>query len=118
MRRAVGRGRGPRDLRATVGEALSALSANAAKEPAMNRSFFTTNVDSVLAAASDNFSTRISASAAEYGLSPSQAAAYAALNAAWQSAYQAAITPATRTKSSVAAKNQARIPLRRMASDL
>ncbi len=84
----------------------------------MNRSFFTTTKDSVLATGSANFSTKISATPTSYGLVAGQATAYAALNTAFQSAYSAAITPATRTKSTVAAKDSARTPLRQMASDL
>ena len=84
----------------------------------MNRSFFTATKDAALAAGSDNFSTKISASATTYGLSAAQATAYAAVNATWQSCYLTAITPETRTKSAIAAKNAARTAMRRMASDL
>lgn len=84
----------------------------------MNKSFFTERKDSDLASGSNNFSTKISASPTSYGLSASQATAYAALNTAWQAAYQTAITPSTRTKSTVAAKNASRAPLRVMASNL
>jgi hypothetical protein len=84
----------------------------------MNRSFFAVRKDAALAAGSDNFSTKISASATTYGLTAAQATAYAAVNATWQSAYQTALTPDTRTKSAVAAKNAARAAMRQMASDL
>lgn len=84
----------------------------------MNRSFFAATKDAVLAAGSDNFATKISASPVTYGLSAGQATAYAAVNATWQAAYLTAITPETRTKSAVAAKNAARIAMCRMASDL
>lgn len=84
----------------------------------MNQSFFTSKKDTVLAAGSNNFSTKISASPTLYGLSAPQAAAYAALNTSFQSVYLTSITPSTRTKSTVAAKDAARIPLRQMASDL
>jgi hypothetical protein len=83
----------------------------------MNRSFFD-RPDPVLYTASMNFSTKISANPAACGLSPSQADAYAALNALWTAAYEAARDPATRTQSRVAAKNAARKALRKMASDL
>jgi hypothetical protein len=84
----------------------------------MNRSFFTSSKDAALAAASDNFATKITASAPSLGLTAAQATAYAAVNATWQSAYQTAVTPDTRTKSAIAAKNAARTAMRRMASDL
>jgi hypothetical protein len=84
----------------------------------MNRSFFTSTKDSVLATGSANFSLKISATPTAYGLVAAQATAYAALNTTFQTSYVTATTPATRTKSTVAAKDAARIPLRQMASDL
>ena len=84
----------------------------------MNRSFFTSTTDSVFAAGSANFATKISASPISFGLSAAQATAYAALNSSFQSAYSTSLTPSTRTKSSVAAKDSSRVPLRQMASDL
>jgi hypothetical protein len=84
----------------------------------MNKSFFTSQRDSVLASGSANFAARISDSPASYGLSVPQAEAYAALDAAFQASYLAATTPSTRTKGTVAAKNSARAPLRIMASEL
>jgi hypothetical protein len=84
----------------------------------MSASFFTSRKDSVLAAGSANFATKISATPTAYGLVAGQATAYAALNTTFQTAYTTAITPSTRTKATVAAKNSARVPLRKMASDL
>ena len=84
----------------------------------MNSSFFTASKDSVFAAGSANFATKISASPISFGLSAAQATAYAALNSSFQTAYSTSLTPSTRTKSSVAAKDGSRVPLRQMASDL
>jgi hypothetical protein len=83
----------------------------------MERSFFY-GTDAEVASGSSNFSTRITASPTDYGLVALQAAAYAAVDAAYQAAYTAAITPATRTSAAIETKNQAKVNLRAMASDL
>lgn len=83
----------------------------------MGSSFFRGN-DAELYTGSENFSTKISATPTAFGLSAPAAAAYAALNTTWRSAYEVATDPATRTKAAIAAKNEARDPLRQMASDL
>ena len=55
-----------------------------------------------------NFSTKLTASPATYGLIAGDAVIVAAQNTAFQAAYLAAITPATRTGSTIAAKDAAR----------
>ena len=73
----------------------------------MSKSFYWGS-DPKLASGVTNFSTRISATPTAYGLTTTQASTYATAAAAWASAYELATTPATRTKSSVAAKDDAR----------
>lgn len=51
-----------------------------------------------------NFSTKVSAGPAAYGLSPTDAATIAAAVAAWKNAYETASSPATRTSGAVVAK--------------
>jgi hypothetical protein len=58
-----------------------------------------------------NFSTKITASPATYGLVAGQATTYAALLTAYTTALTAATTPATRTSVTVAAKDTARATL-------
>ena len=55
-----------------------------------------------------NFSTKISADPAAYGLTPTDAADIAAVVAAWRTAYQTAIAPTTRTRGAVATKRGAK----------
>jgi hypothetical protein len=83
----------------------------------MARSFYL-GTDAELYAGSQAFSTKISASPTSFGLVAAQATSYASLNAAWGTAYLLAVDPETRTKGAIAAKNQARANLRKMASDL
>jgi hypothetical protein len=83
----------------------------------MAKNFFNGS-DAELNAGTQNFSTKISATPTAYGLSASQATAYAALSTAFTAAYTTAITPETRTRGTVAAKNAAKIPLKVMAGDL
>jgi hypothetical protein len=83
----------------------------------MARSFYL-GTDGELYTGSENFSTKISAAPTDYGLVAAQATAYAALNTAYAAAYLAAVDPETRTKGNVAAKNQAKVNLKAMASDL
>lgn len=64
--------------------------------------------DADLATWSTNFSSLITASPATYGLATGDATAIASSNAAWQSAYATAISPATRTPTTVQAKDVAR----------
>ena len=83
----------------------------------MARSFFA-GTDAQLYAGSASFATKISATPTAYGLTAPQATAYAARNATYAAAYEAAIDPETRTKGTVAAKNDARVAVRMTASDL
>lgn len=83
----------------------------------MARSFYYGS-DAELYTGSQNFSTKISATPALYGLDAAQAAAYAAKNAVYEDTYVIAINPDTRTKSAVAAKNAAKKALKAMAADL
>ena len=84
----------------------------------MASSFFTTQSPTELYQKSNVFSTRIGTEFADLGLTSAQATAYAALNTAYAAAYDVANTEATRTKAAIAARNQAAVPLRQMASDL
>lgn len=68
--------------------------------------------DAELLSWSSNFSTKISAAATTYGLTTSQATSYASLQSAFASAYATAIAPSTRTRGTVAAKNDARKTLK------
>jgi hypothetical protein len=83
----------------------------------MARSFFR-GTDAELYTGSDNFSTLLTASPLVYGVSVLAAADYATKNTAWRTAYEAAITPETRTKAKVAAKNAQRAIIRAAASAL
>jgi hypothetical protein len=83
----------------------------------MGRSFFG-GTDAGLYAGSNHFSAKINATPAAYGLTEALAAEYAVLNEAYAAAYLAATTPGTRSRGTVAAKNQTKVPLKRMASDL
>lgn len=73
----------------------------------MAYSFFT-GTDHELYLASEVFSSRINAAWSDYGISQANALEYDALNAAWRSAYVAAIQPGTRTRGKISAKNDAR----------
>jgi hypothetical protein len=83
----------------------------------MGRSFFT-GTDADLYTGSAAFSTQISATPTAFGLVAAQATAYAAVNAAYATAYLAATNPDTRTKGKVADLRQARANLKAAASDL
>lgn len=83
----------------------------------MGRSFFN-GTDGQLYTGSKAFATKILATPTAYGLTEAQATAYAALDAVYAAAYVAAIDPETRTKAKVRAKNDAKVPLKIMASDL
>lgn len=83
----------------------------------MGRSFYL-GTDAELYTGSQNFSTKITATPTAFGLVAAQATAYASLNSAWGTSYLLAVDPETRTKGAIAAKNQARANLRKMASDL
>jgi hypothetical protein len=65
--------------------------------------------ESELVTYTENFSTKISATPATYGLTAAQASAFATLNTAWVSAYTTANEPSTRTVVTVEAKNQAKV---------
>jgi hypothetical protein len=54
------------------------------------------------------FSAKITAAPTDYGLTAADATAFASLSTAWVNAYNLAADPDTRTKSTVAAKDQAR----------
>jgi hypothetical protein len=83
----------------------------------MSKSFFL-GTDAELYNGSNAFGTKITATPTAYGLIAAQATAYAALNTLYATSYLAAIDPVTRTKAKVAAKNQAKVNLKVMASDL
>lgn len=84
----------------------------------MGMAWFNSTKDATLAAASANFSTRISATPTAFNLTAAQATSYAAVDAAWQSAYEAARDPNSRTRSLVVAKDAARDTMKRAASAL
>jgi hypothetical protein len=84
----------------------------------MSRSFFTAASPTALYNGSNNFSTRISASPTDYGLTADDASAYSVLNSAYATAYTLAIEPATRTKPTITGRNEAAVPLREMAARL
>lgn len=67
--------------------------------------------DADLANWSANFSTLITASPATYGLTSGDAAAIAAVQAAWAAAYALVTSPTTKTATTVQAKNAARVSL-------
>ena len=64
--------------------------------------------DALLLSWSSNFSSLISAGAVSYGLTTSQATAYAALHSAFAAAYATAIEPSTRTRSAISIKDNCR----------
>jgi hypothetical protein len=80
--------------------------------------YFLPNGDAELLAWSSNFSNRISDSPGSLGLDPEQAAQYASLHGSYASGLTAAGDPATRTRGSVAAKNDARRALKASARQL
>jgi hypothetical protein len=79
---------------------------------------FLPSKDAELLSWSSGFSSKITATPTAYGLVAAQATAYAALNTAFSTAYATAINPPTRTVGTVAAKNDAKTPLRAMAREL
>ena len=82
----------------------------------MRNSFFVNAKDADLVNSSANFSLKITDDPLMYGLSAADAAAYSALNTAYQQAYQTAITPETRTKAAVRNKDDAKAALCKKAS--
>ncbi len=82
----------------------------------MNRNFFKSS-DAILATGSKHFSALINATPNAFGLSPQQAMAYATLDAAYQTAYAAAVDPGTRGMRTVAGKRSARRALVKLAGD-
>jgi hypothetical protein len=84
----------------------------------MANSFFNIRKDAVFAAGSANFATLISATPTDFGLSATQATAYAALDSTFQAALVTATNPSTRTVTTVQTKNDAKVPLRESASSL
>jgi hypothetical protein len=63
--------------------------------------------DADVVAGSANFASQISASAADFGLTPAQATAFGLLNTSLQGAYTQAKDPSTRSPVAVAGKNSA-----------
>ncbi len=83
----------------------------------MGRSFFG-RTEAELYAGSIHFSQTISLDPAAYGLNQQQADDYAAANALWVAAYEAAADEQTRTRLLVAAKRAAAATIRALASNL
>jgi hypothetical protein len=83
-----------------------------------NSTDFLPSRESDLVTWSTNFSTLITANPVIYGLDLGQAAAYAALHAAFIAAYQTANDPSTRTPSAIVSKNDAKDALIASARDL
>ena len=83
----------------------------------MARSFYTGNYTQ-LYTGSASFSTQITAAPTAVGLTSQIATAYAALNATYAAAFLAAASLDTRTKGSVAARNDAAMVLRARAAEL
>jgi hypothetical protein len=67
------------------------------------------NKDAAFGAWLDNFSATLTAAPASYGMTTAQAAGVAAVTAAWDAAYALVTSPATKTATTVQAKNEARI---------
>lgn len=74
--------------------------------------------DAELLTASKDFSGQILAQAEQLGLTNAQCVAYAALDSAFATCYEAAAEPRTRTRAAVEARNQARKNLVAMAQQL
>ena len=83
----------------------------------MGKNFFN-GTDAQLNTGSAAFSAKITATPTAFGLVAAQATAYSTLNGLFNTAYLAAIDPITRTKGKVAAKNQTKVNLKAMASEL
>jgi len=83
----------------------------------MDRSFFY-GTDAEMATGSGNFLSLITGTPSAYGLVVAQVNAYDVVNLTYQDAYNLAITPATRTKGAIKAKNDAKKALKTMAADL
>src|SRR5438034_9197749 len=83
----------------------------------MARNFYF-GADATMASGSAAFSALINADAPAFGLTDAQALAYGEIDAALQSAYQAATTPLTRTPVAVARKNAAMKAMQRSAKAL
>ncbi len=83
----------------------------------MARSFYY-GTDFQLHMSSRSFSQKISADPGAFGLSPERCAAYASVDADYQAAFVAAVTPETRTKAKIMAKNDARASLMALAASL
>lgn len=74
--------------------------------------------DALLLTESNTFSSLINGSASTYGLTTAQASDYADLNNLYATAYNTALTPATRTRVTVLAKNEARKNMVELARQL
>lgn len=77
----------------------------------MSHSFLPSR-DALLLDWSNNFNSKINASATTYGLTTAQATFYGTLNTSWSAAYTTATAPSTRTRGTIAAKNAARALLK------
>ena len=84
----------------------------------MRRPYFLPARESELVSWSNNFSAKISASPAIYGLTAGQAAAYAALHASFAAAFAACNSHATNSQSATVAKNTAKKALLASARQL
>jgi ribosomal protein S11 len=84
----------------------------------MSRSFYTTQIYAELYAGSNVFSAQISATPTAFGLTAPQAASYATLNDTFGAAYLAAVSPETRTKGTLLARDNAAKALRASAVEL
>jgi hypothetical protein len=82
-----------------------------------NRDFLPTK-DAELLAWSTSFSEKITATPTAFGLTAPQSTAYVGLHSAWSNALAIATDPTTRTRGSIAAKNDARTPMKAMAREL
>ncbi|HEV7297913.1 MAG TPA: hypothetical protein VGN72_00995 [Tepidisphaeraceae bacterium] len=83
----------------------------------MSKSFYTGTYEA-LRAGSANFAALISATPTAFGLTADDAASYALLDAAYQTAWSVADSPNTRTSAAIVGRNDSAIPLRAMAVTL
>jgi hypothetical protein len=84
----------------------------------MGHSFYITRKYVVLRTASQAFSDKINSAAASYGLTDLQAADYRALNDDYAEKFQLSEAPATRTRGTIQARNDAAVLLKARASHL
>jgi hypothetical protein len=79
---------------------------------------FLPSKDADLLAWSANFNQLINAAPTTYGLTAPQASGYTTVYTAWADALGTATNPATRTRGTIAAKDDARTPLKAMSREL